>query len=107
MERLSPNCLWTTQDVGSFLSGCRAHWQPGAILFRLRDNHRDDEILGGLLVPSMACIAPSVRLEVRPDRAQVCPKDGLSGGEEMVAYPISMWMGSVGQRRLLERKQFL
>ena len=107
MERLSPNCLWTTQDVGSFLSVCPAHWQPGTILFRRSDKHRDGDILSGLLVASLAWIAPLVGLEVRSEKAQVCPKDGLSEGEEVVAYPISMWMGSVGQRRLLERKQFL
>ena len=107
MERLSPNCLWTTQDVGSFLSVSSSHWQPGTILFRLSDNHRDDDILSGLLVPSLACIAPSAGLEIRPGKAQVCPTDGLSEGEEMVAYPILGWMGSVWQRRLLERKQFL
>jgi hypothetical protein len=106
MERLSPNCLCTSQDVGSFLSVCPAHWQPGTILLRLSDNHRDDDILSGLLVLSRARIAPSVRLEVRPDKAHVCAKD-LSEGEEMVAHPISMWMGSLGQRRLLERNQFL
>lgn len=48
MERVSLNCLWTTHVVGSFGSLCPAHWQAGAILFRLRDKHPDNMYLGWL-----------------------------------------------------------